>query len=315
MCGWANSELYELIKKTYFKIKNNVNIDELQNKFHQEFFDIVNNKDSKFYNQNYFGWFFDKGHNSQSRIAKARSSIFRFLLINPNDLIYIKTQDENIIYLAYLKGDAELSFDKTRYDYKAFFMNNVEFSEPIQKDVLFKKCYNLIDQKYPTEKNTLLDKIAYLNGTCLYMLEKDDDFKLKEIFYEILNSLANKKGNDELDNINDMLLIINKVEKNPEKREYLTEQWVRDSKVKKSVINNAKGICQACGKKSFAKENGEIYLEVHHKVYLSQNGLDTVENCVALCPNCHKNEHFGKINNRKFSINNQFQDKNRLKNL
>ncbi len=182
-------------------------------------------------------------------------------------------------------------------------MNNVEFSEPIQKDVLFKKCHNLIKQKYPTEENRLLDKIAYLNGTCLYMFEKDDDFKLKEIFYETLNSLANKKESDESDNINDMLLIINKVEKNPEKKEYLTEQWVRDSNVKKWVINNAKGICQACGKKSFAKENGEIYLEVHHKIYLSQNGLDTVENCVALCPNCHKNEHFGKINNRKFSIN------------
>ncbi len=34
MCGWANSELYELIKKTYFKIKNNVNIVNLQNEFH-----------------------------------------------------------------------------------------------------------------------------------------------------------------------------------------------------------------------------------------------------------------------------------------
>ncbi|MGH8437576.1 MAG: HNH endonuclease [Pseudomonas sp.] len=33
--------------------------------------------------------------------------------------------------------------------------------------------------------------------------------------------------------------------------------------------------------------------EVHHKVRLADGGLDTVENAIAVCPNCHRQAHFG----------------------
>ena len=101
-------------------------------------------------------------------------------------------------------------------------------------------------------------------------------------------------------NTKNIIKTVDEIEKNSEKKEYITEQFSRDSKVREQVIKEANGVCQGCKKQSFEKENGEIYLEVHHKIYLSQNGADTVENCVALCPNCHKNEHFGKEKNRKF---------------
>lgn len=35
------------------------------------------------------------------------------------------------------------------------------------------------------------------------------------------------------------------------------------------------------------------YLEVHHKVPLADDGDDTVGNAIAVCPNCHREEHFG----------------------
>jgi len=35
-------------------------------------------------------------------------------------------------------------------------------------------------------------------------------------------------------------------------------------------------------------------LEVHHKVPLAEGGDDTVENAIALCPNCHRHAHYGK---------------------
>lgn len=41
------------------------------------------------------------------------------------------------------------------------------------------------------------------------------------------------------------------------------------------------------------KVNGEPYLEVHHVIPLSQNGEDTLENAEALCPNCHREKHYG----------------------
>ncbi|MCD9544043.1 hypothetical protein GLP24_04155 [Photobacterium carnosum] len=42
------------------------------------------------------------------------------------------------------------------------------------------------------------------------------------------------------------------------------------------------------------KSNGEPYLEVHHIKPLSQGGEDSLENVKAICPNCHREMHFGK---------------------
>ncbi|WP_342542729.1 HNH endonuclease signature motif containing protein [Paenisporosarcina sp. FSL H8-0542] len=35
------------------------------------------------------------------------------------------------------------------------------------------------------------------------------------------------------------------------------------------------------------------YLEVHHIKRLADNGEDSVENAIAVCPNCHRELHFG----------------------
>lgn len=61
------------------------------------------------------------------------------------------------------------------------------------------------------------------------------------------------------------------------------------------VLERAKGICERCFNKApFIKDNGEPYLEVHHQIPLSEDGEDTIENCIALCPNCHRHAHYGK---------------------
>ncbi|WP_076119905.1 HNH endonuclease [Paenibacillus odorifer] len=54
----------------------------------------------------------------------------------------------------------------------------------------------------------------------------------------------------------------------------------------------AKGICQLCACPApFVDKKGEPYLETHHINWLSRGGHDTIENTVALCPNCHKKIH------------------------
>jgi 5-methylcytosine-specific restriction protein A len=35
-------------------------------------------------------------------------------------------------------------------------------------------------------------------------------------------------------------------------------------------------------------------LEVHHKIRLADGGFDTVENAIAVCPNCHRQCHHGR---------------------
>ncbi|WP_256325004.1 HNH endonuclease signature motif containing protein [Nitrosomonas sp. Nm132] len=41
------------------------------------------------------------------------------------------------------------------------------------------------------------------------------------------------------------------------------------------------------------KHDGSPYLEVHHKIPLAFGGEDTVVNAIALCPNCHREAHYG----------------------
>ncbi len=57
----------------------------------------------------------------------------------------------------------------------------------------------------------------------------------------------------------------------------------------------AAGVCEGCY--AFAPliraSDGTPYLAVHHTLQLPMGGEDTVENAIALCPNCHRKMHFG----------------------
>ncbi|MEE7094460.1 HNH endonuclease, partial [Escherichia coli O10] len=43
------------------------------------------------------------------------------------------------------------------------------------------------------------------------------------------------------------------------------------------------------------QEDGTPFLEVHHIEWLSKGGEDSVENAIALCPNCHRQAHYGDL--------------------
>lgn len=43
----------------------------------------------------------------------------------------------------------------------------------------------------------------------------------------------------------------------------------------------------------FKRESGSPFLEAHHVRRLADGGEDTIENAVALCPNCHRELHYG----------------------
>lgn len=54
----------------------------------------------------------------------------------------------------------------------------------------------------------------------------------------------------------------------------------------------AKGACQLCLQPApFSNAKGEPYLETHHIIWLAKGGEDSIENTVALCPNCHRKMH------------------------
>jgi 5-methylcytosine-specific restriction endonuclease McrA len=68
----------------------------------------------------------------------------------------------------------------------------------------------------------------------------------------------------------------------------------RNPDVVTEVLERANGTCEHCRSPApFTRaSDGTPYLEVHHKIRLANDGEDTVENAVALCPNCHRRAHF-----------------------
>lgn len=69
----------------------------------------------------------------------------------------------------------------------------------------------------------------------------------------------------------------------------------RNPDVVAEVLFRANGICEKCNNPApfFRKSDNTPYLEVHHYIPLSEGGDDTIENAIAVCPNCHRRLHFG----------------------
>ena len=70
----------------------------------------------------------------------------------------------------------------------------------------------------------------------------------------------------------------------------------RGSAVTKALKSLLGAKCQVCGWMGFKKKNGEDFIEAHHIVQLSEKkeGSLCTENVVLLCPNCHREIHYGK---------------------
>lgn len=80
----------------------------------------------------------------------------------------------------------------------------------------------------------------------------------------------------------------------PIKRESTSIVFERSQKVRNYILNRAGGLCEWCGQEGFKTLSGSIYLETHHIQPLSEGGDDTVDNVIALCPNHHRQAHFGE---------------------
>ena len=71
-------------------------------------------------------------------------------------------------------------------------------------------------------------------------------------------------------------------------------KYARDPKVRIRVLARAKGKCELCDKEGFECRDGSKYLETHHIIALSKDGADRITNVIALCPEHHREAHYGK---------------------
>jgi len=90
--------------------------------------------------------------------------------------------------------------------------------------------------------------------------------------------------------------ILEKSLKKPTKTNVNLSVFNRNPYVVAEVLCRAKGFCEYCKQAApFLRDaDNSPYLEVHHIIPLSEGGDDTVENSIALCPNCHRMAHYGK---------------------
>jgi 5-methylcytosine-specific restriction protein A len=70
--------------------------------------------------------------------------------------------------------------------------------------------------------------------------------------------------------------------------------YQRSADVRDYVLARAGGHCEKCKAKApFLRPTGTPYLEPHHIRRVSDGGPDDPRHVIALCPNCHRQAHFG----------------------
>jgi 5-methylcytosine-specific restriction enzyme A len=79
----------------------------------------------------------------------------------------------------------------------------------------------------------------------------------------------------------------------PERVDRFGKAFARDPAVRSAVLKRANGRCEYCDTPGFALPDGSFFLETHHIVPLSESGPDHVTNVAALCPNHHREAHYG----------------------
>lgn len=125
------------------------------------------------------------------------------------------------------------------------------------------------------------NQLQNLPSKTVYDTEKELERKVKEA-----GKLTSKERQD----------ILSRSNPKPTRSSVTQVVFNRNPHVIAEVLDRAKGICERCEKEApFVRDkNRSPYLEVHHKIPLAEGGDDTLENSIALCPNCHRQAHYGK---------------------
>lgn len=71
------------------------------------------------------------------------------------------------------------------------------------------------------------------------------------------------------------------------------ELFIRDRRIRDAALKRPNGRCEFADCIAFKNSIGQAYLETHHVVPLSRGGEDSINNVAALCPNHHREAHFG----------------------
>jgi len=128
------------------------------------------------------------------------------------------------------------------------------------------------------------------------------DHNMRNSIVQISEYMGNEKAFNldvqealKLTNIERRNKIIDTSTLEPEYTFIKVKQFKRSSYITAERLKKANGRCEKCSNKAPFKRisDGTPYLEVHHIIPLANKGADTLDNTIALCPNCHREYHYG----------------------
>ncbi|HEY8893144.1 MAG TPA: HNH endonuclease [Clostridium sp.] len=177
---------------------------------------------------------------------------------------------------------------------------NEEIIVEFRKEIDFEEFLNL-DEMRANKELEGCKVVGFHRGT-IFKIEKEHFYIIKKMLEEIniqLNSISefDKAVNESL-----RLSVEERRKRLESKKNSISEKintvssgYRRNPDVVAEALERAQGRCGKCRKEGPFKRvsDGTIYLEVHHIIRLADGGEDTVENAIAVCPNCHRELHFG----------------------
>jgi len=169
---------------------------------------------------------------------------------------------------------------------------------PISPGIILEQIPELAWARYP--KNiTTVDKEVADKILDIIKYRKRGDLKINEDNIESANLLELRS------------IALEKSRKTSKTSKISVKKGLRSIAVKLYALKREDGVCGGCKCEApFRKENGELYLEVHHPRKLSEKGPDHPLNVIALCPNCHRQAHYS---NDKEQFNKRLMNNIKLK--
>lgn len=239
---------------------------------------------------------------------------------NPSIAYYISitTDLKNVSYVAEIVGwENKRNFENNQKKLEQL-NKKIAKNQPIQGEVYFhsdeektKECVNLIELKnlrrltIPFQVGNLIkvsDGTPYkprtqpggwspVHEVSLDLMEANTSSLMETVEEELTERVKNSLNSSS----EERKKRLQEANKKPEVIQIVSKGYKRNSDVIAEVLIRANGICERCSSVApfIRKKDQTPYLEVHHIQTLAEDGDDTVDNSEALCPNCHRELHFG----------------------
>jgi len=158
------------------------------------------------------------------------------------------------------------------------------------KEYTYRGQVELVDSPY---QEVQPDDEGSMRKVWIFPVKLTDDGKVYQPSDDLINAVNEvKEKKARKMNMEDLRKRAKSARKVSSRREGIITAYERDTYIAEYVKRCARGVCQLCEDSApFQNKLGEPYLETHHIVWLARGGEDSIDNTVALCPNCHKKMH------------------------